>query len=95
VSAELEQHQREEAALQERLHSIQQQAQEAEQTLSLQTELPKASMFNYKNALEQAHSVIENQNKALAERWQEPREKESSPHKMKNNRQKSAVCKKP
>ena len=68
VSAELEQHQREEAAMQERLQFIQQQAKEAEQFLSQKTELPKASMFNYKTALEEAHSVIENQNKALAEK---------------------------
>ena len=66
VSAELERKQREESDLQERLQSIQQQAQEAEQTLSEQTELPQASMFNYKPALEKAYSRIENQKKALA-----------------------------
>ena len=66
VSAELEQKQCEQSVLQERLQSIRQQAQEAEQTLSEQNELPKASMFNYKTVLEDASSIIESQKKALA-----------------------------
>ena len=66
VSAELEQKQREESALRERLQSIKQQAQEAEQALSEQTDIPNASMFNYKTALEDASSIIESQKKALA-----------------------------
>ena len=66
VSAELEQRQREESALQERLQSIERQAQEAEKTLSEQTDIPKASMLNFKSVLETAQGIIEHQKKALA-----------------------------
>lgn len=68
VSAELEQRQREEAALRERLQSFERQAQEAEKTLSERSEIPKASMLNYKSALETAQEIIERQKKALADR---------------------------
>lgn len=68
VSAELEQRQREEEALRERLQSFERQAQEAEKTLSEQSEIPKASMLNYKSALETAQEIIERQKKALADR---------------------------
>ena len=66
MNAELEQRQREESALQERLHSIEQQAQEAEKILSEQTDIPKASMLNFKSVLETAQEKIEFQKKALA-----------------------------
>ena len=66
VSAELEQRQREESALQERLQSIEQQAQEAEKVLVEQTDIPKASMLNFKSVLETAQEIIERQKKALA-----------------------------
>ena len=66
VSAELEQRQREESALQERLQSIERQAQEAEKALSEQTDIPKASMLNFKFVLEAAQDIIERQKKALA-----------------------------
>lgn len=66
MSAELEQRQREESELQERLQSLERQAQEAEKTLSEQTDIPKASMLNFKSVLETAQEKIELQKKALA-----------------------------
>ena len=66
VSAELEQRQREESALQERLQSIERQAQEAEKVLAEQTDIPKASMLNFKSVIETAQEIIERQKKALA-----------------------------
>ena len=48
------------------LRSHEQQAQEAEKALSEQYEIPQASVFNYKSALEAAQEIIENQKKALA-----------------------------
>ena len=66
VSAELERKQREESDLQERLQSIQQQAQEADKVLAEQPTIPPASMFNFKPALERANSIIEWQKKSLA-----------------------------
>ncbi len=66
VSASLEQHQREESTLQERLQSIERQAQEAEKVLATQSDIPAASMFSYKSALETAQEIIERQKKALA-----------------------------
>ena len=66
LSAELKQRQREESALRECLQSIERQAQEAEKTLAEQTDIPKASMFNYKAALETAQDIIKRQKKALA-----------------------------
>ena len=68
MSAELEQRQREEVALLERLQSFERQAREAEKTLSEQSEIPKASMLNYKTAMETAQDIIERQKKALADR---------------------------
>jgi hypothetical protein len=66
VSAELEQRQREEATLRERLESFERQAQEAEKALSEQSHIPPASMFNFKSALERANSIIDWQKKSLA-----------------------------
>ncbi|EFL84307.2 hypothetical protein HMPREF0326_03161 [Desulfovibrio sp. 3_1_syn3] len=66
VNAELEQRQQEEFAMQERLQSYEQQAQEAEKALSEQTEIPKASMLNYKVALEADQAIIERQKKVIA-----------------------------
>lgn len=66
VSVELEQRQREESALRERLQSIERQAQEAEKVLAEQTDIPKASMLNFKSVLETAQEIIERQKKALA-----------------------------
>ena len=68
MSAELEQRQREEVALLERLQSFERQAREAEKTLSEQSEIPKASMLNYKTAMVTAQDIIERQKKALADR---------------------------
>ena len=68
VSAELEQRQREESELRERLQSIERQAQEADKILSGQPEIPKATILNFKAALEKAQEVIEQQTKALADR---------------------------
>ena len=58
MNAELEQRQREQTALQERLQAIERQAQDAEKILSEQTEIPQASMFSYKAALETAQEII-------------------------------------
>ncbi|CAK7026099.1 MAG: hypothetical protein DELT_02590 [Desulfovibrio sp.] len=66
VSMNLEQRQREESELRERLQSYEQQAQEAEKELAAQSDIPAASMFNYKSALEAAQEIIERQKKALA-----------------------------
>ena len=66
VSASLEQHQREASTLQERLQSYERQAQEAEKELAAQSDIPAASIFNYKSALETAGEIIERQKKALA-----------------------------
>lgn len=66
VSASLEQRQREASILQERLQSYERQAQEAEKELAAQSDIPAASMFNYKSALETAQEIIERQKKALA-----------------------------
>lgn len=68
MTAELEQRQREEAALRERLHSFERQAREAEKTLSEHSEIPKASILNFKSAVESAQEIIERQKKALADR---------------------------
>lgn len=66
VTAQLEQRQREESELLERLQSIERQAQEAEKMLSEQTDIPKASMLNFKSVLGAAQEKIELQKKALA-----------------------------
>ncbi len=66
VSASLEQHQREASTLQERLQSYERQAQEAEKELAAQSDIPAASIFNYKSALGTAQEIIERQKKALA-----------------------------
>ena len=66
VSAKLEQRQREESDLRERLQSFERQAEEAEKVLAEQSHIPPASMFNFKPALERANSIIEWQKKSLA-----------------------------
>lgn len=66
VTAQLEQRRMEESELTERLRSYERQAQEAEKELAAQSDLPTASMFNYKSALETAGEIIERQKKALA-----------------------------
>lgn len=53
-SAKLERKQREESELTERLRSYERQAQEAEKELAAQSDIPPASMFNFKTALEAA-----------------------------------------
>lgn len=68
VSAELEQRQREESELRERLQSIERQAQAADKMLAEQPEIPKATILNFKTALEKAQEIIEQQSKALADR---------------------------
>lgn len=65
-SAELERKQREESELTERLQSYERQAREAEKELAAQSDIPPASMFNFKSALETANGIIERQKKALA-----------------------------
>lgn len=55
-----------EAALQERLQSYEAQAQEAEKILQNEADIPEASVFNFKSALEKARQIIDLQNKALA-----------------------------
>ena len=50
----------------ERLQSYERQAEEAEKVLAEQPSIPPASMFNFKPALEKAHSIIERQKKSLA-----------------------------
>lgn len=58
--------QQQEAALQERLQSYAAQAQEAEENLQDEADIPEASVFNFKSALEKARQIIALQNKALA-----------------------------
>ena len=55
-----------EAALQERLQSYEAQAEEAEKILREDADIPEASVFNFKSALEKARQIIALQNKALA-----------------------------
>jgi hypothetical protein len=50
----------------ERLQSYERQALEAEKELSEQSEIPQASMFSYKAALETAQGIVERQKKSLA-----------------------------
>ena len=50
----------------ERLQSYERQAREAEKELAAQPDIPPASVFNFKSALEKANGVIERQKKALA-----------------------------
>ncbi|WP_291441157.1 MobV family relaxase [Desulfovibrio sp.] len=65
-SVELEQKRREESELTKRLLSYERQAQEAEKELTAQSDIPKASMLNFKSVLETAQEIIERQKKALA-----------------------------
>ena len=55
-----------EAALEERLHSYEAQAQEAEKILREDADIPEASMFNFKASLEKAWQIIALQKQALA-----------------------------
>ena len=55
-----------EAALEERLQSYEAQAQEAEKILREDADIPEASMFTFKPALEKAQQVIALQKQALA-----------------------------
>ncbi|MDL2268012.1 plasmid recombination protein [Desulfovibrio sp. OttesenSCG-928-G15] len=64
--AELERKRREESELTERLQSYERQAQEAEKELAAQSDIPPASMFNFKAVLQAAQGIIERQKKALA-----------------------------
>ena len=66
VNAELEQRQREESAMRERVASYERQAQEADKILAEESHIPPASVFNFKPALERANSIIEWQKKSLA-----------------------------
>lgn len=66
LAGELEQGQRQESALLKRLQGYEQQAQEAEKALAAQTNIPQASVLNYKHALKTGQEIIEHQKKALA-----------------------------
>ena len=55
-----------EAALEERLQSYEAQAQEAEKILREDADIPEASMFSFKPALEKAQQIIALQKQALA-----------------------------
>lgn len=66
MNAALGQGKQEESALQQRLQAYEQQAQDAEKILREQSEIPDASMFSFKPALEKAQHIIEQQKKALA-----------------------------
>lgn len=65
-NAELERKRQEESALAERLLFYEQQAEEAKKILSENTELPQASVFNFKSVLENARAIMDRQKKALA-----------------------------
>ena len=56
----------EESILQERVQSYEMQAQEAEKILQKDTDIPEASVFNFKPALEKARQIIDLQKQALA-----------------------------
>jgi len=66
VGAFLKEGKQQEAALQERVQSYEQQVQEAEKELAAQSDIPKASMLNFKSALEQAQRIINLQKLSLA-----------------------------
>ena len=55
-----------ESALQERLQSYEAQAKEAEKILQDGADIPEASVFSFKAALEKARQIIELQKQALA-----------------------------
>lgn len=55
-----------EASLQERLQSYEAQAKEAEKILEEDADIPEASLFSFKPALEKARSIITAQKQALA-----------------------------
>ena len=59
---------KQEEVLQERLQSMEQQAREAEAILSDMPELPQASLLNYKSVLQQAQTIMTQQQKSLAEK---------------------------
>lgn len=55
-----------ESALQERLQLYETQAKEAEKILQEEADIPEASVFSFKAALEKARQIIELQKQALA-----------------------------
>lgn len=55
-----------ERELKEKIAEYQQQAEAAEKILQEKTNLPEASLFNYKSVVEKMHGIIEEQKKALA-----------------------------
>ena len=59
---------KQEEVLQERLQSMEQQSREAEAILSDMPELPQASLLNYKSVLQQAQTIMTQQQKSLAEK---------------------------
>ena len=59
---------KQEEVLQERLQSMEQQAREAEAILADMPELPQASLLNYKSVLQQAQTIMTQQQKSLAEK---------------------------
>ena len=65
---EMAERRKQEKVLEERLQSLEQQAREAEAILSDMPELPQASLLNYKSVLKQALAIMEQQQKALAEK---------------------------
>ncbi len=65
---EMAERRKQEEVLQERLQSMEQQAREAEAILSDMPELPQASLLNYKSVLKQAQTIMEHQQKSLAEK---------------------------
>ena len=66
VNAKLKKGQRQEAELRERLESYEQQGREADKILEKQESIPDASIFNFKEPLEQARNIISVQKRSLA-----------------------------
>ena len=65
---EIAERRKQEEVLQERLQSMEQQAREAEAILADMPELPQASLLNYKSVLQQAQTIMTQQQKSLAEK---------------------------
>jgi hypothetical protein len=66
VRVALQEGKQRESVLRERVRSYEEQAQEAEKVLREESDIPDASVFTYKSALEKARLIIERQKKALA-----------------------------
>ena len=66
VNAKLKKVQRQESELRERLQSYEQQGREADKILEKQESIPDASIFNFKEPLEQARNIISVQKRSLA-----------------------------